>query len=276
MRLAHGRNALDVVADAAGLALNKADGRLIVLGLCGAQGSGKSTIATGLAARLESEGVATAILSIDDLYKTRAARQRLARTVHPLLLTRGVPGTHDVALGMDVIAALERGEAAWLPRFDKAADDRLPPTAWDQAEAGTRLLILEGWCVGARQQAAAALAAPVNVLEREEDSDGVWRRYANAALAGAYQRLFARIDLMVLLAAPDFGVVQAWRAQQERALRAVAGGSAPGTMSDAQLARFIQHYERLTNHILDEMPGRADLVIRLDADRSVRGVELGR
>lgn len=276
MRLAQGRNALDIVADAAGLALNKADGRLIVLGLCGAQGSGKSTLAAGLAARLESEGVATAILSIDDLYKTRAARLGLARTVHPLLLTRGVPGTHDVALGMDVIAALERGEAAWLPRFDKAADDRLPPTAWDEAEAGTRLLILEGWCVGARPQAAAALAAPVNVLEREEDADGVWRRYANAALAGAYQRLFARIDLMVLLAAPDFGVVQAWRAQQERALRAVTGGSAPGIMSDAQVARFIQHYERLTNHILDEMPGRADLVIRLDADRSVRGVELGR
>ncbi|MEJ7934511.1 kinase [Sphingobium sp. AN558] len=267
---------MDVVAEAARHALTGANGRLVLLGLCGAQGSGKSTLAAGLKARLEGEGVATAILSIDDLYKTRAAREGLARTVHPLLRTRGVPGTHDVALGLDVIAALERGEATWLPRFDKAADDRLPPTAWDKAEAGTRLLILEGWCVGARPQAAAALGAPVNALEREEDAEGIWRRYANMALAGPYQPLFARIDLMVLLAAPNFGVVQAWRSQQEQALRAVAGKEAPGVMSDAGVERFIQHYERLTRHILHEMPGRADLVIRLGEDRSMRGVEMRR
>lgn len=250
--------------------LADADDGLAVLGLCGAQGSGKSTLATALKDRMEAQETPTAILSIDDLYATRTERQALAQTVHPLLATRGVPGTHDVALGLTVIAALERGDAAPLPRFDKAADDRLPKSAWPRATAGTRLLILEGWCVGAWPQPEAEIVEPANALERDEDGDGRWRRYANAALGGVYQRLFARIDRLVLLAAPGFAVVQGWRTQQERNLRAQGDGA--GVMDDAAIARFIQHYERLTRHILTEMPGRADMVIDLREDRSVAGV----
>jgi D-glycerate 3-kinase len=242
---------------------------LCVAGLCGAQGSGKSTLAAGLAGRFESEGVPTAILSIDDLYRTKAERERLARDVHPLLRTRGVPGTHDVALGLSVIDALAAGRPAPLPRFDKAVDDRAPAAHWPVAPAGTRLLILEGWCVGARPQAGDALEAPVNALEREEDSEGVWRRHVNAALAGPYQALFARLDPLILLAAPGFDIVLRWRIEQEHQLRRAQGGG----MSDAEVARFIRHYERLTRHILAEMPGRADLALPLAEDRSpiVRG-----
>ncbi|MBH1991636.1 MAG: kinase [Sphingomonadaceae bacterium] len=263
-------DALDAVMAMARGAVAAHPGRLCVLGLCGAQGSGKSTLAAALKARMDMEGCATALLSIDDLYLGRAAREALARDVHPLLRTRGVPGTHDVAQGLDVIARLERGEGALLPRFDKASDDPCPQDRWERAAPDTRLLVLEGWCVGARPQAEAALAEPVNRLEQSEDSDGRWRRFANAALAGDYQRLFARIDRLALLAAPGFEVVQTWRGEQEAALRAHAGAAA-GVMDDAQVARFIQHYERLTRHILDEMPARADLVIQLAADRSVVG-----
>lgn len=257
--------ALDALSNFVRAVLPRYDGHVFVLGLCGAQGSGKSTLAAGLKARMDADGVATALLSMDDLYHTRAERKALAAAVHPLLETRGVPGTHDVALGLDVVAALERGEAAALPRFDKGTDDRLPEGAWDRAAAGTRLLILEGWCVGATPQQDAALVLPVNALERDEDGEGRWRRFVNAALAGAYQALFARIDALVLLAAPDFDVVLRWRTQQEQDLRAAAGRG----MRDADVARFIAHYERLTRHILAEMPGRADMVLALDADRRV-------
>ena len=249
------------------------DARLLVIGLCGAQGSGKSTLAAGLKRRFDRVGVPTALLSIDDLYRTRADRESLSLTVHPLLRTRGVPGTHDVALGLEVIARLDRGEGALLPRFDKGADDRLPESRWDRAGPDTRLLLLEGWCVGARAQEAAALRGPINALERDEDGQGVWRRYANDALAGEYQALFARIDRLILLAAPNFDVVLRWRAQQEEALRARAGGG-EGVMTDAALARFVQHYERLTRHILAEMPARADLVIALGEAREVLGVRM--
>lgn len=250
-------------------ALAAAPDRLLVLGICGAQGSGKSTLAAALEKRLSTSGLHSARLSLDDLYLTREQRQELGREVHPLLATRGVPGTHDVALGLTMIAALERGEAAPLPRFDKGTDDRAPPSSWPTAPAGTQVLLLEGWCLGARPQDDAELAFPVNALERDEDPDATWRRYANSALGGDYQVLFARIDLLVLLAAPDWSVVAQWREEQEAELRAVSSGA----MSPAEVSRFIQHYERLTRWILTEMPARAHLVIRLDADRGVIGID---
>ena len=248
--------------------------RLLVLGLCGAQGSGKSTLAAALSRRLAEAGVTVAVLSLDDLYRTLAEREALARAVHPLLRTRGVPGTHDIALGLTVIAALERGEAAALPRFDKARDDRMPRADWPRAPADTQVLVLEGWCVGALPQAPAALAEPVNELERREDAQGLWRGYVNRALAGDYQRLFARIDVLVFLAAPDFATVYDWRKQQEDALRMRVGDDAPGVMADAALARFVQHYERLTRHMLADMPGRADMVVELAEDRCVKRIAL--
>lgn len=232
-----------------------------VVGLCGAQGSGKSTLAAATAREAAARGIATAVISLDDIYLTLAERQALARGVHPLLRTRGVPGTHDVGLGLALLEALDRGEPAVLPRFDKALDERQPQARWDRAAAGCQLVLFEGWCVGALPQTEDALVLPINALETDEDRDGIWRRYANRALAGPYQRLFARIDALVLLAAPGFDVVLDWRREQEAAL-------GPRAMGEAALARFVQHYERLTRHILAEMPARADLVIELDRARA--------
>lgn len=239
--------------------------RLFTLGLCGAQGSGKSTLVAALEQRLAAGRVRVASLSLDDLYLTQAERQRLAREVHPLFATRGVPGTHDVALGFATITALARGEAAPLPRFDKGRDDRAPESEWLRAPAGTDVLLLEGWCLGAIPQPEADLARPVNALEEAEDEGGIWRAHANAALAGPYQPLFAQLDRLVFLAAPGWQVVARWREQQEAELRA----HSPGAMSPAEVTRFIQHYERLTRWILAEMPERADLVVRLGEAREV-------
>lgn len=239
-----------------------------VIGLCGAQGSGKSTLAAAMQRALIAGGARAAVLSIDDLYLTRAERVALAHEVHPLLATRGVPGTHDIGLGLALFAALDHGQRVRLPRFDKAADDRAPESDWPIIDQRLDVLIFEGWCVGARPQADAALAQPVNTLEATEDRKGIWRRYANAALAGRYRQLFARIERLILLAAPSFTVVRRWRGEQEAALRAERPDGA-ALQDAAALDRFIQHYERLTRHILDGMPGYADLVLRLDDVRKV-------
>ena len=243
--------------------------KLFVLGVCGAQGSGKSTLAGAIQQELAANGLRCAVLSLDDIYLTRAMRGRLAGDVHPLFATRGVPGTHDIGLGLKTIAALERGEPAPLPRFDKGRDERSPSSHWPVAPAATQVLVLEGWCVGAVPQGACELALPVNALEAQEDPQGIWRGHANAALGGEYQRLFARIDALVLLAAPGWDVVARWREQQETELRATGGVRA---MNPAEVIRFIQHYERLTRHILAEMPARADLTVRLDAERRIVGL----
>lgn len=242
-------------------------GKELVVGLCGAQGSGKSTMAAALKLLLEARGLSVALLSIDDLYLTREERARLAAEVHPLLATRGVPGTHDVALGLTLIDRLAQPGAVALPRFDKARDTRAPEAAWPCVEGPVDVLLFEGWCVGARPQPAAMLEAPINDLERLQDPDGRWRRFVNEALAGPYQALFGRIDLLVMLAAPSFDVVLGWRLEQEHKLRARVGGG----MDDAAVAAFIRHYERLTRHILAEMPGRADMLVRLDEARQALG-----
>lgn len=238
---------------------------LFVLGICGAQGSGKSTLATDLMQRLAATGLRVATLSLDDLYLTKPARQALAVKVHPLFATRGVPGTHDIALGLATIAALARGEPARLPRFDKGRDDRAPESGWPHVPAGTQVLLLEGWCLGAAPQPEAELVLPVNALEAAEDPDGTWRGFANTALARDYPALWQQIDRLIFLAAPDWAVVAKWREQQEAELRQ----RAPEAMTPAEVTRFIQHYERLTRWMLAELPDRADLTLRLDTERRV-------
>lgn len=237
--------------------------RTSVIGLCGAQGSGKSTIAAATARLLAERGLSSAVLSLDDLYLPHEARARLAREVHPLLITRGPPGTHDPALGLETLEALGRPGRIALPRFDKGRDTRRPPEAWDHVQGPVDVVLFEGWCVGARAQAPEALATPVNALERDEDPDGRWRGYVNAALAGPYAALFARLDRFAFLQAPGFEVVAGWRAEQEAKLRARTGGG----MAPEALDRFVAHYERLTRWILAEAPSRADLVFPLDAER---------
>lgn len=240
----------------------------IVVGLCGPQASGKSTLTAVMARLLEDQGLRVAVLSLDDLYLTRAERAALGREVHPLLTTRGVPGTHDVALGMQVLAALRAPGRTQAPRFDKAADDRGEGAVF---EGPADVVIFEGWCVGAIAQPATDLAEPVNDLERERDAEGAWRAYVNAALAGPYRSLFDGFDLLVLLQAPGFEVVLAWRQEQERKLRerlAREGAGGGRAMSDDEVAGFIAHYERLTRWILAEMPARADVVVALDAGRN--------
>ena len=239
-------------------------GRTAIVGLCGAQGSGKSTIAAATVRLLAAEGLNAAALSLDDFYLSRDARRWLGETTHPLLTVRGPPGTHDAPLACAVLDGVRRPGTTPLPAFDKASDERLPRDRWRSVEGPLDVLILEGWCVGAAPEPPIRLTDSINALERELDPKGVWRSYVNRQLAGPYQALFARLDRLVMLVAPGFEVVQGWRAEQEVKLRARTGAG----MSAAEVARFVQHYERLTRWILEEMPGRADWVIPLDADRT--------
>lgn len=251
--------------------LANSNGPLIV-GICGAQGCGKSTVARHLAQHLQDTGRRACVLSIDDLYLPREVRGRLADDVHPMFQTRGAPGTHDVVFGEQVLDDLKAGRSVRLPRFDKATDQPLPESDWPVVEGPVDVVLFEGWCVGAVAQAEGDLIEPVNALEQARDQYGIWRRAVNDALKHAYARLFTRLDKLILLAAPDFSIVRDWRTQQEHGLRhrlRREGRAGVRVMSDAEVARFIQFYERLTRHILKEMPGRADLTLWLDAGRRV-------
>lgn len=247
-------------------------GRPMLLGINGAQGTGKSTLAdfVGLAANA-MHGWQCAVLSIDDFYLTRSERAALAKKVHPLLATRGVPGTHDVPLlrsTLDTLAQLGSNDRLALPRFDKAIDDRAPRTDCPVVRGPLDLVILEGWCVGSKPQPARDLEAPVNALERDEDPDAIWRTYANSRLETDYAGVFATLDKLLLLAAPSFDAVYRWRLEQEQKLAASSGGGA-AIMSEQQVARFIRFYERLTRHNLASLREAADIVMVLGEDHAV-------
>lgn len=252
-------------------------GDTLVAGVNGAQGAGKSTLCRLLQVVLEQGfGLRVACFSIDDIYHTAAERTRLARQVHPLLATRGVPGTHDVDLGLRMISELKRlkdGQQLELPLFNKAIDDRYPQQDWRQTAGPVDLILFEGWCVGARPQNEEELVEPVNILERREDPERTWRRYVNRQLQEDYSKLFAELDFLIMLKVPDMQSIMNWRSLQEQKLAATTARQANSKiMSREALERFIMHYERLTRAMLDEMPKRAQLVLELNAAHQIERV----
>ena len=239
-----------------------------LLGINGAQGTGKSTLADFLKLALESgHGWHVAVASIDDFYLTRAERLALAESRHPLLLTRGVPGTHDTAMVETCLASLQAlgaGESLRLPRFDKAKDDRADEETWPTVTGPLDLVILEGWCVGSAAEPESSLLDPLNELERTLDADGAWRRYVNERLSSEYAALFGRLDALVFLQAPSFDAIYRWRLQQEQKLAASRPQDTSGIMDAGQIAEFIQYYERITRNNLDVIRSSADVVLELD------------
>lgn len=247
--------------------------RPFIIGISGAQGSGKSTIARRLAAAFGGRRQRTVILSLDDLYLDRDARLRLANDAHSLFATRGVPGTHDVALGVQILSALRGRRSAIMPGFDKGLDALAPEREWARVDVPVDAVIFEGWCLGAAPAPEADLVEPVNELERMEDADGAWRHAVNNALAGSYQTLFGLIDRLYFLRAPSFEIVRQWRGEQERKLADTAPSDRRAyVMSEREIARFIAHYERITRHMMKELPNRAHMTLQLDNARNVTAV----
>ncbi len=156
-----------------------------------------------------------------------------------------------------------------MPRFDKAQDDRAPAATWPQVKGPIDLIILEGWCVGSVAQADAELAASVNDLERDRDPDCTWRKYVNGHLDSDYAQLFSALDALAFLQAPSFEAIYEWRLEQEQKLAASAPAAAPGIMNSAQIAEFIQSYERITRCNLARLPEHADVVLVLGEDHTV-------
>ncbi|NOX70203.1 MAG: hypothetical protein GXP15_13525 [Gammaproteobacteria bacterium] len=244
-------------------------GRTLVVGISGAQGTGKSTLAAFFREALRcGKGWNVAVLSIDDFYLTRQEREQLAADIHPLLEIRGVPGTHDVKLlstCIDNLRHLVAGDELRTPVFDKARDDRADTEVWPAVSGPVDVIVLEGWCVASTPQENDALVQAVNALEAQQDATGEWRQFVNDQLAGGYADVFSQLDALVYLKAPDFEAVYRWRLEQEEKLAAVTLGDRTGIMNKEQIADFIQHYERITRANFSLLPGLADVVLELDA-----------
>mgnify|MGYP001813617622 CR=1 FL=1 len=251
----------------------RGDSKTLYLGINGAQGTGKSTLADFLSAATASLfGWTVAVLSIDDFYYTREEREKLAEKVHPLLKVRGVPGTHDTDMleqCIEQLHAANSGDEVALPRFDKSIDDRADQSTWPIVSGPVDLVILEGWCVGTQAQGDAELKPAINQLERDEDPDGTWRHYVNDQLDLRYAKTFSALDKLVFLRAPSFEAIHRWRLEQEEKLAAKSSHDATQLMNKEQVTRFIQFFERLTRANLATLTDVADIVFSLDETHAV-------
>ena len=247
----------------------------LFVGINGCQGSGKTTLADFLVTWFSNNtSLNTIALSIDDFYLGKESRKQLAEDVHPLFVTRGVPGTHDTELMNTTITKLLAGEVGVaLPRFNKHQDDCVAKQDWGATTAPIDIVILEGWCVGSEPQPLFSLSEPLNELEQLNDKEGVWRRCINSCLANEYKSIFNKIDYKIMLKAPSFSDVFTWRKEQEQKLIAKNGVGA-GTMTDEQLVYFISHFERITRENLNTLSRKANSLIELDSNRDIASMHL--
>lgn len=241
----------------------------LFVGVNGCQGSGKSTLAAFIAKYLsESYQLKVVVLSLDDFYLDQASRKNLSQSVHPLLKTRGVPGTHDITLLAKVLADLKRHCGTTnLPRFSKVIDN---PINAEQVSLPVDIVLMEGWCWGVDSQSAQQLSVDANALEKAADPNKTWREYVNQQVILNYQPLYEMMNFWVFLQAPSFDCVFQWRLEQEnKLLKANKNNTNNEMFSAEQVKNFIQLFQRLTEHALQTMAKKSDVVLQLGSQRNI-------
>jgi len=238
-----------------------------IFGINGPIGSGKSTLADFIKSSMHSYlNGEVVVLSLDDFYLTKKERVRLSNAVHPLLITRGVPGTHNINMLLDCLNRLKKlkaGEKIMLPRFNKMEDDREPVSKWNRVNGPIKLIIIEGWCLGNSPIKKNLLKVPINKLERSMDSKGIWRNYVNQQLTGNYQEMSSLVNTLLFLNPPNMDIITTWRAKQENKLYSDYKKKKVNLMNQEKLTFFMQHFERWTVDNLSKMPNKADIVFNL-------------
>lgn len=253
------------------LAHQKRANKPFFVGINGAQGSGKSTLTEFLSEFISAQYNLNVVnLSLDDFYLSQQQRAKLATDIQPLLKTRGVPGTHNITLLESTLTQLSNAKLPLsLPRFNKATDNPFAKSGWTEQTQQADIILFEGWCWGVTAQS--DITNPCNELEHQEDPNGVWRQYVNHQLQTLYQPLYEKMDYWLMLKAPSFNCIYKWRTEQEHKLIKQQQASS-ATMNDTEIARFIQHFQRLTEHALMTLPANCDLIFELDHCRQILSV----
>ena len=246
--------------------------KTLFLGFSGGQGSGKTTVAKILKIILKKFFKRKIhISSIDDFYKTLKDRNKMAHTIHPLFKTRGVPGTHDINLIKKFFYFIKEKKFAKtkLPKFDKSMDDRLKKKYWFNIKERPEIVILEGWCVGAQPQSNSLIKKPINILEKYEDQDLIWRKYVNEKLKKEYKKLFSMIDYYIFMKIPNFKMVFKWRLLQENKLRKKLKFKRK-IMSYNEIKYFIMFYQRITLQMIKDLSKSASIIMLLKKNHEIK------
>ena len=249
-------------------------GKTLFLGVSGGQGSGKTTI-TGILKIILKKFFKREIQvsSIDDFYKTLKERNHMSYKIHNLFRTRGVPGTHDINLLKKFFYNLKKINLKKFksPKFDKSTDDRFKKRHWNNIKKKPEIVILEGWCIGARPQSNVLIKKPINLLEKKEDKNFIWRKYVNEKLKKEYKSLFAKIDHFIFIKIPNFKMVFKWRLLQEKKLRKKSNSSKK-LMNYKEIKRFIMFYQRITLQMIKDLSKSASVVMFMKKNHEIKKI----
>ena len=243
------------------------------IGINGCQGSGKSTLTDFLAEYLAAQyQFNVVVMSLDDFYYASKKRQQLASEIHPLLATRGVPGTHDMQALAQVLTQLKQQHTGFaIPKFNKATDEPFEKSQWRQVTKPVDIVLLEGWCWGVKPQTAEQLKEPINELELKHDAHGVWRNYVNQQLESVYQPLYTKMDFWLALQSPSFDCVYKWRLEQEEKLALRNEGLVDSkVMTPEEVLNFTQYFQRLSVQGCNTISNSADATFYLGYDRDIK------
>ena len=247
-----------------------------IVGLSGGQGTGKTTISSIISIILSKYFKLNVFkISIDDFYKTREERFLLSKKEHPLLMVRGVPGTHDINIMLDSFKKLKRKKfkSIKLPRFNKAIDDRYNKKLWYSVKRRPDVIIFEGWCVGAKAEKNNTLKTPVNSLEKLNDQKLIWRRFVNKQLKSKYKQLYDQLNCLLFIKSKKFSLLRQWRIKQEKKLRLKNKRSNNHKiMSDKEIVNFMQTYQRVTQNMLKNVPKYASIILNLNSNHQIKSV----
>ena len=251
--------------------------KVLIIGLAGGQGSGKTTISSILTLILKKYfKLNVCKVSIDDFYKTRKDRKLLSKTRHDLLMTRGVPGTHDINLILNFFKKIKvkNFKTLQIPTFNKAIDDRCSKALWQKIKSKPDVVIFEGWCVGAKAQTNSQLKKPINSLEKFYDQDVKWRSYVNNQLKTKYKTLFKHLDGLLYLKAKNFNLLKKWRLKQERKLWVQKKNKKNlKIMSSEDVINFMQTYQRITQQMFKDALKSSSIIMNLNSNHQIEKIK---
>ena len=245
------------------------------LGLVGGQGTGKTTTSSILEIILKKYFKLNVFkISIDDFYKTRKERLNLSKKIHPLLMTRGVPGTHDIKIMLDFFkrSKSRKFKSFKLPKFNKAVDDRCKKNQWYTLKKRPDVIIFEGWCVGAKAEKNSTLKKSINSMEKSKDTKLIWRKYVNNELKSKYKKLYDQLDCLIYLKAQSFSLLQKWRLIQEKKLwlKNKNKKTKNKIMTKEDVLSFMQTYQRVTQNMFKFAPKYASIIFNLNSDHQIK------
>ena len=249
----------------------------LIIGLAGGQGSGKTTISSILSLILKKYFKLKVFkISIDDFYKTKKQREILSKNKHSLLLTRGVPGTHDIKIMLDFFRKIKTKnfKSLKLPKFNKANDDRYKKKHWYKLKSRPDVVIFEGWCVGAKPQSLRLLKKPVNAIEKAYDKSLKWRRFVNLQLKTNYKKLYSQLDSLLYLKVKNFNLLKKWRIKQEEKLWLKSKSRKNlKIMNKKEVINFMQTYQRITEQMFKDAPKYSSIIMNLNKNHQIHKIK---